>query len=77
MEITKKIFKILGLIIMYVLTGLLLQFSYVWIFQEVKTEMARFIIIAIASGNLYWLTGILMDSMYKIAKGKKNIDNGK
>jgi hypothetical protein len=75
MKTAIKVVKILGLIIMYVLTALLLQFSYVWIFSEVKTETARFIIIMIASGNLYWLTGIFMDSMFKIAKSKKNIDN--
>jgi len=68
MKTAIKVIKIIGMIIMYVLTALLLQFSYVWIFSEVKTEIARFIIIVIASGNLYWLTGILVVSMFKIAK---------
>ncbi|OGY42501.1 MAG: hypothetical protein A2Y82_03990 [Candidatus Buchananbacteria bacterium RBG_13_36_9] len=71
MKTVIKVIKILGLVILLVLTALLLQFSYVWIFSEVKTEIARFIIILIASGNLYCLTGIFVNLMFKVARNEK------
>jgi len=73
METAIKAIKILGLVILLVLTALLLQFSYVWFFSEAKTETVRFIIVLIASVNFYCLTGIFVNLMLRIARNGKNL----
>ncbi len=68
MKTTIKVIKIIGLLILLVLTALVLQFSYIWFFSEAKTETGRMIIILIAGGNVYCLTSIFVNLMFVISK---------
>jgi len=73
MRTTKKAIKIIVLFINLVLIALMLQFGYIWFFSEAKTQTIRVIIVLVASGNLYCLTGIFVNLMLRIARNGKNL----
>lgn len=71
MKIFIMVIKMIWAFLNFVLIALLTQFSYVWIFSEAKTEIARMIIIIMASCNTYCLTGMFMNLETKFYKRYK------
>jgi len=78
MKIFVLVIKMIWAFVNFVLIGELTLIGYVWYFSETKTEIARMIIIIMASCNTYCLTGMFMDletkfyKRYKKQKEEKN-----